>query len=323
VAAQCSGDASPHLVYHRGYDPNFEASLEAELEARLGASRRAFPGFLVHAPCDGFPWADVIAEHPLRSPLIPFVDRCLAVASSEAAAEATPTAEAAVPGARRPCPEVKLGRPLCLRRLNAWAGTVPATTAAAPAAWRRWDGCLRHAWPATEAAAAAALEHFLAGAPPAAEPSSGDGGVLGAARPVSHLASRLSPYLAHGVLAPATAQAAAAAASPRDVAILLRRLVWRDYSYHVWRLFPDMATERPAPSFYARPIREGYEGPASEGPPPQTLTPEASARLRLWQRGRTGFPLVDAGMRQLWQEGYMPQKVRGCSLGARARVRVH
>ena len=37
---------------------------------------------------------------------------------------------------------------------------------------------------------------------------------------------------------------------------------------------------------------------------------EDPAALRAWQRGRTGFPLVDAGMRQLWQAGWMQQSIR-------------
>ncbi len=38
--------------------------------------------------------------------------------------------------------------------------------------------------------------------------------------------------------------------------------------------------------------------------------PDADANLRAWQRGQTGFPLVDAGMRELWQTGWMQQSVR-------------
>lgn len=37
---------------------------------------------------------------------------------------------------------------------------------------------------------------------------------------------------------------------------------------------------------------------------------EKAARLRAWQRGQTGFPLVDAGMRELWATGWMQQSVR-------------
>jgi hypothetical protein len=59
-----------------------------------------------------------------------------------------------------------------------------------------------------------------------------------------------------------------------------RRLVWRDLAY--WQLFhwPDMATE---------PIRRHYvDQEWSSGP-------AAAAHLRAWQKGQTGFPLVDAG----------------------------
>lgn len=73
------------------------------------------------------------------------------------------------------------------------------------------------------------------------------------------------------------------------------RLLWRDLAY--WQLYhwPTMPTE---------PIRRPYlDQEWSEGP-------EAKAALRAWQKGQTGFPLVDAGMRELWQTGWMHQNVR-------------
>ena len=73
---------------------------------------------------------------------------------------------------------------------------------------------------------------------------------------------------------------------------LRRQLVWRDFAHHLLFHFPHTPT---------RPLRPEFE-----------LFPwvgDASA-LRRWQRGETGYPIVDAGMRQLWQTGWMHNRVR-------------
>lgn len=74
-----------------------------------------------------------------------------------------------------------------------------------------------------------------------------------------------------------------------------RRLVWRDLAY--WQLYqwPTLPTEGLRAQVAGRRWAEGAE---------------KEARLTAWKRGQTGFPLVDAGMRELWRTGWMQQSVR-------------
>ena len=67
---------------------------------------------------------------------------------------------------------------------------------------------------------------------------------------------------------------------------------WREFSYHVLHHFPQMPTE---------PLKETYRKM------PWRRTP---SYLEAWQRGQTGYPLVDAGMRQLWAIGWMHNRMR-------------
>ena len=68
---------------------------------------------------------------------------------------------------------------------------------------------------------------------------------------------------------------------------------WREFSYHLLGQFPALAEQNLRPAFDRFPWRE----PSREC-------------LRAWQQGRTGYPIVDAGMRQLWQTGWMHNRVR-------------
>ena len=72
----------------------------------------------------------------------------------------------------------------------------------------------------------------------------------------------------------------------------MSELGWREFCHHLLFDTPEMATRNLQPAFDAFPWR-----------------PDRGA-LRAWQRGRTGYPMVDAGMRQLWQTGTMHNRVR-------------
>jgi deoxyribodipyrimidine photo-lyase len=71
-----------------------------------------------------------------------------------------------------------------------------------------------------------------------------------------------------------------------------RQLYWREFAHHVLWHFPHTADQPLRPEFAAFPWREDAAG------------------LRAWQRGQTGYPLVDAGMRELWTTGWMHNRVR-------------
>ncbi|MFG1478129.1 deoxyribodipyrimidine photo-lyase [Xanthobacter sp. V4C-4] len=153
-----------------------------------------------------------------------------------------------------------------------------------------WAGGLRLAWHPGERAAQARLAAFVAeGLPGYAE---------GRDHPGAPHASRLSPHLRFGELSPrqvlaAVEQARAEGAVPADdAAKFLAELYWREFSHHLLAAEPDLARRNIQGAFDAFPWRE------------------CPGELKAWQRGRTGYPLVDAGLRELWQTGWMHNRVR-------------
>jgi len=105
--------------------------------------------------------------------------------------------------------------------------------------------------------------------------------------------SRLSPHLAFGEISPNTVwYGAKAQPASRDRDHFLSELGWREFSYNLLFHNPDIDWQNLNRKFDAFPWRDA---------------PEA---LAAWQRGQTGIPIVDAGMRELWQTGYMHNRVR-------------
>jgi deoxyribodipyrimidine photo-lyase len=107
--------------------------------------------------------------------------------------------------------------------------------------------------------------------------------------------SRLSPYLRFGCLSPRAVedQLPGTGAAAQGAAALRRQLCWRDFYQHVLAHHPANARQEFQPR---------YRG---------TLHWAADdAAFTAWTQGRTGFPLVDAGMRQLLREGWMHNRVR-------------
>jgi deoxyribodipyrimidine photo-lyase len=98
--------------------------------------------------------------------------------------------------------------------------------------------------------------------------------------------SRLSPHLALGCLS-----ARALAADPRVTEPFLRQLCWRDFHRQVLHAFPAL-TDTP----YRRGARDEWEADLTA--------------LAAWQAASTGIDIVDAGMRQLLAEGWMPNRAR-------------
>jgi len=119
-------------------------------------------------------------------------------------------------------------------------------------------------------------------------------------RPACDGTSRLSAALHFGELAPRQIWAAVAAASSesgvmprsRGAQVFLDEIGWREFAYHLLGHFP--ATPE-------APLREEYA----------TFPWKRDAALQeAWRRGLTGYPIVDAGMRQLWRTGWMHNRVR-------------
>jgi deoxyribodipyrimidine photo-lyase len=114
--------------------------------------------------------------------------------------------------------------------------------------------------------------------------------------------SRLSPHLHFGEIGPRQVWAAAAELgrtrgifpANAGVAKFLAEVGWREFAHHLMYHFPQ-TPEQPLRSEFAR-----FPWRADPG----------GHLLKAWQRGRTGYPIVDAGMRQLWATGWMHNRVR-------------
>ncbi|MEO7814624.1 MAG: deoxyribodipyrimidine photo-lyase, partial [Sphingomicrobium sp.] len=103
--------------------------------------------------------------------------------------------------------------------------------------------------------------------------------------------SRLSPHLHFGEISPATIWHCIAGVGG-SVDTYLGELGWRDYAQNVILQLPDYGRTNGRPQLDAIRWRD------------------APADLVAWQQGRTGYPIVDAGMRQLWTSGWMHNRVR-------------
>jgi deoxyribodipyrimidine photo-lyase len=146
-----------------------------------------------------------------------------------------------------------------------------------------WDQGISAAWRVSREAAEARLDEFVA-----TELERYD---TGRDLPATDQVSRLSPYLHFGQIGPreivAACRDAGGAASP-----FLRELGWREFAAYQLYHFPSTCDE---------PLDGRFERFAWR---------EDAQQLAAWQRGMTGVPLVDAGMRQLWQTGWMHNRVR-------------
>ena len=109
--------------------------------------------------------------------------------------------------------------------------------------------------------------------------------------------SRLSPHLHWGEITPVQVWHELKGRRGKGWETFARELIWRDYAQTVICQFPD----------YARgSYRDGYAGLWRD----PDADPAAARDLTAWQQGRTGYPIVDAGMRQLWAIGWMHNRVR-------------
>jgi len=111
--------------------------------------------------------------------------------------------------------------------------------------------------------------------------------------------SALSPYLHFGEIGPRQIVHAIRATEPPDASAAkkyLRQIAWREFAHHLLFHFPRTPTEPLDPKFETFPWRDPRG--------------EAAPDLAAWQAGRTGVPLVDAGMRQLWHSGWVHNRVR-------------
>lgn len=147
-----------------------------------------------------------------------------------------------------------------------------------------WSGGLAETWQPGEEGAWARLEDFAGG------------GVEGYAsareRPGVEGSSRLSPHLRFGEISPFQVwEELRHAPETEDARVFRSELGWREFCWQLLYFNPQLATRNYRPEF------DGFSWAGRQG-------------LAAWKRGRTGYPLVDAGMRQLWQTGWMHNRVR-------------
>lgn len=155
-----------------------------------------------------------------------------------------------------------------------------------------WAEGMRVAWQPGEAGASASLRSFLTKAL--------DGYSDQRNRPDLRGTSRLSPHLHWGEISPRQIwHALGQRASDRGLSIgawrgsqFLAELGWREFAHHLLYHFPHTPAE---------PLRGGFK---------RFPWRRRAAWLRAWEQGQTGYPIVDAGMRELWTTGWMHNRVR-------------
>ena len=151
-----------------------------------------------------------------------------------------------------------------------------------------WADGLRATWTPGEGAAHQRLEMFLAEKVHTYDTARD--------RPDQDGTSRLSPYLHHGELSPRQVWHATHEALNGDIhedaESFLQEIVWREFSYHLLHHYPETDTQ---------PLKDKFADFAWV---------EDDEALERWQQGETGYPIVDAGMRQLYETGWMHNRVR-------------
>jgi deoxyribodipyrimidine photo-lyase len=114
--------------------------------------------------------------------------------------------------------------------------------------------------------------------------------------------SRLSPWLHFGEIGPRQiwqalrekSKSSGVFPASAGAKVFLSEVGWREFAHHLLYYFPHTPEE---------PLRSDFaKFPWAKDP--------KGEKLQSWQRGRTGYPIVDAGMRQLWQTGWMHNRVR-------------
>jgi deoxyribodipyrimidine photo-lyase len=148
-----------------------------------------------------------------------------------------------------------------------------------------WAGGLRDTWQPGEAGAEKLLDAFLKTAVQHYDEARN--------LPGTHGTSRLSPHVHFGEISPRHVfKRTEAAGSGKGVTTFLKELIWREFAiYLLWH----------HPKLPDAPLRPEFA---------KFSWSHSQKALTAWQRGQTGYPIVDAGMRELWQTGWMHNRVR-------------
>ncbi len=148
----------------------------------------------------------------------------------------------------------------------------------------RWHEKLFKHWAPGEAGAQKRLKMFLL--------DGLNGYSEGRNRPDQKHTSMLSPHIRFGEISIRQIVNSLGEINTVDQETFYKELVWREFSYHLLFHFPHLINTNLQSKFNTFPWSKDHHN------------------LELWQQGLTGFPIVDAGMRQLWETGYMHNRVR-------------
>ncbi len=157
-----------------------------------------------------------------------------------------------------------------------------------------WDAGFHAAWTPGEAGGQLQLQTFVATAMASYEDQRN--------LPARPGTSRLAPHLHWGEIGPRQVWAAVQALATdsgvfppsRGAMVFLSEIGWREFAHHLLFHFPQTPSQ---------PLREDFKRF-------QWAEDTDGKKLRAWQRGQTGYPIVDAGMRELWHTGWMHNRVR-------------
>ncbi len=158
----------------------------------------------------------------------------------------------------------------------------------------RWDSGFHGVWTPGEAGAHKQLKGFVEEAMSHYEDRRN--------LPAQPGTSRLSPHLHFGEVGPRQVWAAVRALSgesgvfppSRGAQVFLSEIGWREFAHHLLFHFPHTPEQPLRDDFKHFPWADDHD----------------AAKLTAWRRGQTGYPIVDAGMRELWQTGWMHNRVR-------------
>ena len=149
-----------------------------------------------------------------------------------------------------------------------------------------WSGGMAASWTVGEAAALQRLDDFL-------ETTGADYHIT-RDKPSQIGTSRLSPHLHFGEISPVTIyHAVMERGFSEGLEVFLSEVIWREFSYELLDQFPHMPDAPMKAEFGNFPWAEDYDD-----------------HLNAWQKGQTGYPLIDAGMRELYETGWMHNRVR-------------
>ncbi len=154
---------------------------------------------------------------------------------------------------------------------------------------KTWPQNILESWDIGELAARNKLNYFIQ--------KQLSGYKTGRDYPIKNQTSLLSPHLHFGEISPAQIWEAINAighlyASDSDIEYFLSELIWREFSCYLLSHFQSLHHDNFNDKFNSFPWENNLQ------------------YLNAWQTGQTGFPIIDAGMRQLWQTGYMHNRVR-------------